>query len=180
MNQFLTEEEQTLIAKAIGVAEENTIAEIVVCISTTRCGKEGEDDRARVEKAVRLRAIREFERLGIGSTRHSAGCIIFISPLDRYVTVRCDRLVSKRIGHDEWPKVVDFITKGAKEGKHYKGVLQAVQRMGERLAEHFPADGEGVLNELPNAVVFSDGANIVDVAKADLKRFWRGVREYFS
>lgn len=148
---FLTRKEKTAVEEAVKKAESKTSGEIVVAICYERIFKENFATPKKVQKAVEKRAMKEFKRLKIGKTRNSTGCLLLIAVNDKFVTVFGDRPINKKM-KDGWPKVVEFVLNGIKSGKPAEGIIKAVERIGERLAEHFPIC-EDDTNELSDFIV---------------------------
>ncbi|MFA7193844.1 MAG: TPM domain-containing protein [Candidatus Paceibacterota bacterium] len=148
-NHILNIADLALIRNIIQIAEFKTAGEIKVCVAKESCHIEGEDISVSVEK----KAVHMFNELGIGNTRHSTGIIILVSPVDHRVAIYGDDAINA-VFKDGWPEVVKLITENAKRDDLVVGIIEAVKKMGEELAKHFPPHDSGDCNELTDDVVF--------------------------
>jgi putative membrane protein len=104
-----------------------------------------------VSDAVRLL----FLRRGITETRERSGVLIFLSELERRVEILADRGISEHVGKQGWEALVTELTASIRDQKGVQGLTTAVERIGAKLATHFPPRADDT-NELDNAVL-TDG-----------------------
>lgn len=129
------------IAAAIREAEARSLGEIRVHVHRGRVS----DPRAEAE--------RTFFRLGMEKTRGRTGCLIFVAPEERAFAVIGDAGVHEKVGDSFWQNARDAAALHFSAGRFTEGLVEAVRRLGDVLAQHFPASpGEGNPNELPDAV----------------------------
>lgn len=101
------------------------------------------------------RAELEFYRAGIGRTESNTGILIYIALNDHEVVVLADRGISSKLPPETWDDVVRMVLDGIKAKDLAFGLVAAVKRCGEILAEHFPI-GKSDRNELENHLIFKD------------------------
>jgi uncharacterized membrane protein len=128
------------IEHAIAAAERLTSGEIRVSVAPLFWGS--------IEHAAR----RAFERLEMHRTRDRNGVLFFIVPSRRKFYVLGDAGIHARVGTDFWRSVVEVMAPHFRRGEFTEGVLRGIATLAERLAEHFPHQGTGDSNELPDRV----------------------------
>lgn len=131
------------VEDAITRAERGTSGEIRVSVAPYFWGR------------VRRTAERAFERLGMVDTRDRNGVLFFIVPSRRSFVVLGDEGIHARVGQGFWDELTAILSPAFHEGRYNDGLIAAITKVGERLAEHFPphADG-GDRDELPNTIDF--------------------------
>ena len=65
-----------------------------------------------------------------------------------------DAGIHAKVGQAFWDELAGVLSKHFHEGDFNGGLVAAISRAGERLAEHFPHAGEADVNELPDHVDF--------------------------
>ena len=104
---------------------------------------------------VFTRAELEFYHSRIGDTRDGTGILIFVSLLERQVVVLADRAIDEKMNASTWDEVLQDVLKGIK-GKNMKsGLVQAIERCGDILSEHFPIQPDDE-NELSNKLIIKE------------------------
>jgi len=106
--------------------------------------------RVRIRK-VNERAVRHFMESGVYNTRYRTGILLFISLLERRVELLADRGISKKIPQAEWNAIIGTIVDGIRNGPFESRLIEAVDRCGDLLAEHFPVQADDV-NELSDDI----------------------------
>lgn len=132
------------VREAIERAEASTSGEIVVSIADYFFGN------------VHRAAHRAFERLGIASTRHRNGVLLFIEPARRQFEIVADIGIHERVRPGFWTEVADRLAQRFREGDFTTGLLEAIERIGAELAIHFPRGPDDV-NELADEPARIDG-----------------------
>ena len=127
------------IVAAIRTAEQATSGEIRVHVQP-RCGADPRRDATRV-----------FERLGMTRTRHRNGVLIFVAPRARKFAVIGDTAVHQQCGDAFWQALATEMTGHFQKSEFTAGIVHGIQKAGELLAAHFPAQ-PGDANELPDQV----------------------------
>jgi uncharacterized membrane protein len=130
------------VQSAVERAEDRTSGEIVVSVSSLFLGD--------VEKAAR----RAFRRLGIPNTRDRNGILIFVVPSRRRFMVLGDTGIHERVGQEFWTRVAADLSSHFRQGDFTEGLVQAIETIGEQLANFFPYDPASDQNELPDNVEF--------------------------
>jgi len=104
-----------------------------------------------MRRKVRERALRHFTEAGVYKTREHTGILIFISHLERRIELLADSGIAAKIQQETWDEVVGHIIAGIRAGKLADHLVDAIDRCGTILAEHFPIQPDDV-NELKNGV----------------------------
>ena len=108
--------------------------------------------RARMQARVRERALQAFYQHGLYRTREGTGVLVFISLLERLVWILADQGIYAKISQDTLQEHANGIARGVKEGHAAEALCQEIGRVGEVLAQHFPARPDDV-NELSDRVI---------------------------
>jgi uncharacterized membrane protein len=136
----------------IGSVEQNAIV-AAIREAESRCSGE---IRVHVEPSLRGRDIRfvgerTFERLGMTKTALRNGVLLFIAAKEQQFIVLGDSGIHEKAGDDFWKDVASAVADEFRSGRFTEGIVAAVRRAGEKLAEHFP-HASGDRDELPNEV----------------------------
>ena len=141
LKRFLDRLDRDRIVRAIQAAESRSRGEIRVHAS----------NRAVVD--VQKAAVAQFERLGMAGTAEGTGVLIFVAPLSHNFAVLGDHGIHAKCGNELWREVAAAMEKDFRAGRFGDGIVKAVERAGEVLAEHFPRrEGVADKDELPNIV----------------------------
>lgn len=109
-------------------------------------------NRDQVEEEVEEAAITSFYEEGLYRTRAENGILIFISVFEHKVWILADKGIDERIDTSQWQEIVAELSQGIQTGRRCESLCEAVQRVGEILAVHFPiADNDR--NELHNIII---------------------------
>ena len=127
------------IVQAIASAEGRTSAEIRVHVTR------------RMPKDLEERALRRFHVLGMTKTAERNGVLIYIAPRARKFRVLGDVAIHEKAGQDFWTGVAAALEERFRKGEFTEGVLDAIGRVAETLARHFPRM-HGDRDELPNTI----------------------------
>ena len=95
------------------------------------------------------RAKQAFYEYRISHTKGGTGVLIFISLFERMVVILGDRAISSKFKEEDFEEVKSTILSEFRKGNYTEGLVKGIERLGEKLAEHFPIQ-EGDENELPN------------------------------
>ena len=137
---FLTKLRHDDIVTAIREAEQKTSGEIRVFISHR---KDVQDPLARATK--------RFEKLGMTKTRHRNGVLIYVAPHTRKFAVVGDTAVHRKCGEVFWSELAAEMTDHFKQSHFSRGIIHAVRKAGDLLAQHFPPSPDD-RNELSDDV----------------------------
>jgi uncharacterized membrane protein len=114
------------IVGAIREAEQKTSGEIRVLISH----KSVEDPVADAQK--------EFVRLGMTNSPEKNGVLIFVAPRTHKFAVIGDAGVHAKCGDVFWQELAKVMTDYFRKSEFTEGIIHAVRKAGDLLAEHFP------------------------------------------
>jgi uncharacterized membrane protein len=141
LKRFLDRLDRDRIVRAIQAAESRSRGEIRVHAS----------NRAVVD--VQKAAAAQFEKLGMAGTAEGTGVLIFVAPLSRNFAILGDHGIHARCGDELWRAVAAAMEQDFRAGRFGEGIVKAVERAGEVLAQHFPRrEGVADKDELPNTV----------------------------
>jgi uncharacterized membrane protein len=95
-----------------------------------------------------------FTRLGMAATRHRNGVLILLAPTRRTIVIVGDDGIHARVGDDFWRAVTRQLAGRFRGGEFTPGLIEAIERIGEGLAAHFPpgSGSEADANELPDSI----------------------------
>lgn len=139
--KFFNKEEQELIVKAIQTAEKNTSGEIRVHLESF-CGGDA------MERAQKV-----FTKLNMHATKEQNGILIYIATESHKIAVIGDAGIHRKLGKEYWDKIVNGLVATFKEGKHAKGLADAIIDCGEQLKQYFPYTSDDK-NELNDSISF--------------------------
>jgi uncharacterized membrane protein len=114
------------IVGAIREAEQKTSGEIRVLISH----KSVADPVAEAQK--------EFFRLGMANSPEKNGVLIFVAPRTHKFAVIGDSGVHAKCGDVFWQELAKVMTDYFRKSEFTEGIIHAVRKAGDLLAEHFP------------------------------------------
>jgi uncharacterized membrane protein len=144
-HRFLGEDEAQQVVDAIGAAEARSRGEIRVHLER-RCKG---DPVARAQKV--------FEKLGMTRTELRCGVLIYLATEHHVFAVIGDRGIHERVGDEFWVAAVEAMQARFAKGEFAQGLVDAIGRIGDELAAHFPRDASGAdVDELPNEISFGD------------------------
>lgn len=141
--EFLTEEDEQQLIKAIARAEKETTGEIRVHIEFKCKG----DPLGRAKKL--------FHKLGMQETTARNGVILYIATDDRKVAVYGDEGITRRVDEHFWQDEIDKLIAEFQSGNFEQGIEQVIGDIGIKLRQFFPSDGTDP-NELDNEITFKD------------------------
>ncbi len=128
------------IISAIESAESHTSSEIKIHIEKT-CKETGPYERAR----------KLFDKLKLYNTKNRNAVLIYLSYNDRQIAILGDKGINDLVDDHYWNDVLKILKDNFSEGKYTEGFLQAVQKVGEKLKEHFPFE-TGDKNEISDFI----------------------------
>jgi putative membrane protein len=108
--------------------------------------------RRRIEEAVRQRAFQVFYEKGLYRTKMNTGVLFFLSLLERKVWVLADRGIYEKIDQETLNGFAEIVTRGIGHHRGCDALCEAIGRIGEALARHFPKTGDDT-DELPDDVM---------------------------
>jgi uncharacterized membrane protein len=138
--EFINRLDEARIIGAIAEAERKTSGELRVYVSHRKRA----DPLAFAQK--------RFLELGMTNTRHRNAVLIYFVPRTRQFAIVGDRGVHEKCGDAFWRAVTAGMSDLLKQGRFTDAILDAIQKVGDVLARHFPRD-PGDQNELPDQIV---------------------------
>ncbi|MGO9172617.1 MAG: TPM domain-containing protein [Rhodomicrobium sp.] len=108
--------------------------------------------RSVMRQHAHQRAMQQFVARDIYTTPGHTGVLLFVSAAERYVEIVTDAGIHAKVPDSEWESIIAGLTSEIGNGNAGKGLVQAIQRIGEHMAAHFPA-GADKQNLLPNHLV---------------------------
>jgi putative membrane protein len=105
-----------------------------------------------IEEEVREAAITSFFTKGLYRTRDETGVLIFVSLFEHRVWVLADRGINRKVDQGQWDDIVALIVRGIRQRNAAQAICEAVAKIGDLLAEHFPIRDDD-RNELQNLIV---------------------------
>ncbi len=106
----------------------------------------------RKEAAVRRRALQAFYEKGLYRTQQHTGVLFFLSLLERKVWVLADKGIYEKIKQETLNQFAGQVSAGVRDRLAGRALVQAIQGIGNLLAEHFPIT-PGDIDELPDEVM---------------------------
>jgi putative membrane protein len=108
--------------------------------------------RTVMRQRAHQRAMQQFFAQNIYTTPEHTGVLLFVSAAERYAEIVADASIHAKVPDSEWQDIIAALTHEIGNGNAGKGLVQAVHRIGEHLAAHFPATA-APKNLLPNHLV---------------------------
>jgi uncharacterized membrane protein len=142
LEKFFSEEEKKNISTAISKAEARTDAEIRIHLEIS------------CKKDPLKRAKEVFAKLKMHKTKQRNGILFYIAVEDKKFAVFGDKGIAEKVPEDFWQEEKNLVIENFKNSNYEKGLIQAIEIMGEKLAELFPFSG--YKNELSNEISFSE------------------------
>jgi putative membrane protein len=103
-------------------------------------------------RRVRCRAILLF-RLSVESrTRAKTGVLVYLSLAERRAEIVADAAINERVEPETWGAAMAALIEGVRDDRPADGMIDAVERIGAVLAEHFPRSPDDT-NELPDGLI---------------------------
>jgi len=139
IEDFLSEEEEQEIVKAIRIAEQNTSGEI----------------RIHIEKSTQIdafnRAMDVFHFLKMDNTKLQNGVLIYVAVEDKNFVIYGDKGINDVVSNDFWDTTKDVMQSHFKTGKFKQGLIEGVLKAGKALETYFPWKQDDT-NELSNEI----------------------------
>ncbi len=138
---FISDNDQILIVKAIENAELKTSGEIKVHLEP-RCNR----------NALR-RAAKVFRLLEMEKTQKRNGVLIYVAYKSCKFSIVGDRGINEVVPSDFWEEIKNGMEKSFGESKFAEGIINAIDATGDALRQYFPYE-EGDVNERSNDISF--------------------------
>jgi uncharacterized membrane protein len=138
---FITAEQKKLLQAAIAEAEKSTSGEIRIHI-------EKDLDGDILDRAAYL-----FRKLEMHKTELRNGVLIYLALAGKKFAIIGDAGINSVVAEDFWDGIKDGMSHDFSKGEFTAGLICAVQKAGEQLANHFPIQ-KNDRNELSNEISF--------------------------
>lgn len=138
-NQFLSEQDELDIIKAIQTAELNTSGEIRIHI-------EGKATKDAYERALEV-----FNSLKMYNTQQRNGVLVYIATEDHKFVIYGDEGINNAVADDFWDCTRDIMASHFKNRNFKDGIVAGILNAGEQLKTHFPWLSDDT-NELSNEI----------------------------
>ena len=131
------------VVDAIGAAEVRSHGEIRVHLEDT---VRGGDPVARARKV--------FEKLGMTATERRNGVLVYVAVKDRQFAVVGDSGIHAKVAEGFWDDVAAARGRRFAAGEFADGLAEAIGRLGDALAAHFPRAADADVDELPDSISY--------------------------
>ena len=101
---------------------------------------------------VRARAITCFKVGAERRTHGRTGILIYLSMAEHRAEIVADEAIASKVAPEVWGEAMAAMLAHIREGRLADGMIAAIEKVGEVLAEHFPL-AEGDTNELPDRLI---------------------------
>ena len=133
------------LEQGIAALEAKTSAELRIFIERKTPQK-----RPALERALEL-----FYQLEMQATQGRNGVLIYLAYKDHQCAIIGDQGIDQFVDQTFWQQRVAQMTAEFKQGEYTRGILAAMETIGDELAAHFPIQPDDV-NELDNEVIIND------------------------
>ena len=140
-DEFFGKLDEKQIVDAIREAEKKTSGEIRVFVQ-----------RGNLKGDALPAAQKQFRNLGMQKTKERNAVLIFVAPRARKFAVVGDDGVHQKCAEEYWTQLVNSMREHFQKEDFTRALLEAIERTGELLRQHFPRQG-GDPNELPDEIV---------------------------
>ncbi|MCB9899426.1 MAG: hypothetical protein H6825_15575 [Planctomycetes bacterium] len=106
----------------------------------------------RASAVAEEQAFQEFFGQGLHETSGRTGVLLFVSLLERRAIVLADKGIAEKVDGDVWADARTLVLEGAARGALQEGLVAALRRCGDVLAEHAPRRDDDV-DEIANRLV---------------------------
>lgn len=141
VKNFISKEARNNIALAIRDAEKNTTGEIRVRIDA----KSKEDNILDAASTI-------FYQLKMDNTQNQNGVLIYIAVEDKKYCIIGDKDIDHIVHQQFWDSIAAQMHDFFVAHQFEKGIIHAIQKVGEVLHHHFPLNNSKNDNELPDDV----------------------------
>jgi uncharacterized membrane protein len=140
---LFTKTDREKIIASIQAAERETSGEIQVHIEND-CGK-----------SVLDRATEVFETLKMHQTQQRNAVLFYLAVEAHQFAVLGDSGINKVVQENFWEQIKEQMLEDFKQSKFTDGLCKGIEVCGRELKTHFPYNGKGDINELPDEISFS-------------------------
>jgi uncharacterized membrane protein len=137
--EFLTEEEERRIIKAIQKAELNTSGEIRVHLESN------------IEKPSMQHAQEVFYQIGMQKTKAKNGVLFYVDVANNIFTILGDKGINETVPDDFWDSIKNNMIQAFKQEQYAEGLVNGILEVGNKLKQYFPYQTDDV-NELSDEI----------------------------
>jgi len=101
----------------------------------------------------RERALEVFGLLRVWDTAENCGVLVYLQFADRDIEIVADRGIDAEVGVAEWEAICRKMESAFRAGRYDEGVEAGIAEINALMARHYPRDGRGDGNELPDRPV---------------------------
>jgi uncharacterized membrane protein len=143
IKNFFSEIEKEQIVQAIKAAEFNTSGEVRIHLES-KCSED-----------PFIHGTKVFNQLEMYKTELRNGVLFYMAVKDKKFAIIGDEGIDKVVPDDFWDCTRDVMLELFKKGEFAKGLIQGIQRAGEKLKEFFPYQSDDI-NELSDEISFGE------------------------
>ena len=140
---LFNKEEEARIVSAIRGAEQRTSGEIRLFVEDF-CLRDSP-----VERAAEV-----FQLFGMYNTRERNAVLVYLAEKSHHFALWGDAGIHERVGPQFWEQEKKILQEHFRRDEAATGICIAIQLIGERLSEFFPADENNNENELPDNIIY--------------------------
>lgn len=144
IHKYLSHEDLEKIKEEISKVEQNTSGEIKLSLRERRRFFE------KLYKPHEL-AEKDFEKLGVGNTKHKTGILIFIIFDERYYDILADEGIHVKIPDQVWVDIDSKLVEEFRNDGYLNGILHIIDKVSDVLKKEFPkvvGEGDEVSDEI--------------------------------
>jgi uncharacterized membrane protein len=101
-------------------------------------------------RTSRQRAHEVFAHLRVWDTQNNSGVLIYLLVADHAIEIVADRGIATRVADADWLAICASMRERFLANDFVQGAIDGVNAVSAILAQHFPANGTPVANELPD------------------------------
>ncbi len=128
VEDFLTQEQEQKIVKAIRTAELHTSGEIRVHLESS------------TTKNTLERALEVFNYLKMDETKNKNGVLFYLAVKDKKFAVIGDQNIDTKVADNFWEDIKNTTIKEFKTKHYASGLVKGILKVGVKLKKHFPYD----------------------------------------
>lgn len=140
---LFSQAEETKIVSAIKQAEKGTSGEIRLFV---------EDFCMRDHPVERAEEV--FQLFGMFNTQDRNAVLIYLAEKSHHFAIWGDAGIHAKVGFQFWEQEKALLHEHFQRDAAAEGICKAVQLIGARLRENFPADENNDDNELPDEIIY--------------------------
>jgi len=132
VEDFLTQEQEQKIVKAIQTAEIHTSGEIRVHIETA------------TTKEIIERATEVFYYLKMDETQNKNGVLFYLAVDDKKFAIIGDKNIDSKVPNNFWEEIKNTVINEFKTTHYASGLVKGILKVGKELKQYFPFDEKDV------------------------------------